>query len=150
MTLSRTGSKACRASIRPVLPGKEGQSAISRVAKRAKECYCFYFSSAYIWQTSPGRYVPASDNAEVVKLVDTQRSGRCVLMDVGVRVPPSAFFYACYFNSLKSLSIAQCSGCRIGSPDQAKIELACSASNRHIESALRKRRHGRPCWPEGQ
>ncbi|SRR5258707_9884231 len=28
--------------------------------------------------------------AEVVKLVDTQRSGRCALKGVGVRVPPSA------------------------------------------------------------
>ncbi len=32
------------------------------------------------------RYKPA----EVVKLVDTQRSGRCAREGVGVRVPPSA------------------------------------------------------------
>src|SRR5260370_32009602 len=33
--------------------------------------------------------------AEVVKLVDTQRSGRCARKGMGVRVPPSAsrFFY---------------------------------------------------------
>jgi hypothetical protein len=31
-----------------------------------------------------------SRDAEVVKLVDTQRSGRCTRKGVGVRVPPSA------------------------------------------------------------
>ena len=30
------------------------------------------------------------EQAEVVKLVDTQRSGRCALTGMGVRVPPSA------------------------------------------------------------
>jgi hypothetical protein len=32
----------------------------------------------------------ADQQAEVVKLVDTQRSGRCTRKGVGVRVPPSA------------------------------------------------------------
>ena len=32
----------------------------------------------------------AGQQAEVVKLVDTQRSGRCALTGMGVRVPPSA------------------------------------------------------------
>ena len=36
-------------------------------------------------------YIPIREGqAEVVKLVDTQRSGRCALTGIGVRVPSSA------------------------------------------------------------
>ena len=51
--------------------------------------------------------------AEVVKLVDTQRSGRCALKGVGVRVPPSALLVSrrppmCNYTHIFAAAAALC------------------------------------------
>ena len=50
-----------------------------------------------------GRLTARDTDAEVVKLVDTLRSGRSSRKGVGVRVPPSALSYKPLISGLRSL-----------------------------------------------